>query len=78
MDIRFRCLECGAKYIFENSNSRIYGPVIHTKCPLCERKTRMNLSKFIGLQIDIARLNRYEIIKKITVFARELEKKIKC
>lgn len=77
MDIYFRCFKCGVRYLFEHSNTRIYGPVIHTTCPFCKKRMRMNLSKFIERQIDTSKLTRFEVVKAVSEYAPQLEKKIR-
>ena len=74
MGIGLRCLKCNARYLFEYSNTKIYGPVIHTVCPSCNKKTRMNLSKFSLQQIDTSNLTKFEIVRRVSAYIAEMEK----
>lgn len=78
MAVSLRCLKCRRRYIFEHSNTRIYGPVVHTECPFCKKKIRKNFSKFIELQLGAGKFGKYDLISKMASFASILEKAAKC
>lgn len=76
MGIAIRCLKCKKRYKFEHSNTRIEGPVIHTKCPFCEEEVQRNVAKFAETQVGKVR-NRFELISGMVAFARGLEKELR-
>lgn len=78
MEESIRCLKCGSRYIFEYSNTKIHSPVIHTNCPFCKEKIKMNLVKFVKLQVSTMDMSKYEIVKCVSAFITKLWEKVRC
>lgn len=61
MRIEVCCLECGDNYMCSKRNTKIFGPVIDTTCPLCGKTTSRNYSAFIEAQCTNHTLGRYTL-----------------
>jgi hypothetical protein len=61
MRIEVSCLECGEKYMCSKRNTKIFGPVIDTVCPLCGEKTSKNYSAFIEAQCQNHTMHGYTL-----------------
>ena len=61
MRIEVSCLACGDNYMCSKRNTKIFGPVIDTVCPLCGVTTSKNYSAFIEAQCENHKLNGYTL-----------------
>ena len=59
MQIKVRCLSCGKTYICHQGNTKIFGPIIDTTCPMCRNKTSKNYSAFLEAQTENIMVGHY-------------------
>lgn len=52
MQIDVRCLGCGEMYACNQATTKIFGPIIDTKCPACGHFVSKNYSAFLFDQAD--------------------------
>ena len=77
MDINITCLKCRRRFKAGHPDLRIYGPVIHVKCPFCKKEMSKNFSRFIETQVKKPLgMRRFELVSEMVSFSRELEKEI--
>ena len=67
------CGYCGHRYKVHNGNSRLYGPVIHTTCPSCNKLTKRNFGKMVDQQ-GRHRAGSIEDAAKLIHHARVIER----
>lgn len=47
MQVKVSCLDCGEMYLCNQATTKIYGPIIDTKCPVCGHFVSKNYSAFL-------------------------------
>ena len=52
MQVEIRCLSCKGVYVCRQGNTKIFGPIIDTTCPLCGNFVSKNYSAFVRDQTD--------------------------
>ena len=52
MLLKLKCKECGTLFDCYRLTTRIYGPIVWTRCPECNTETERNMSAFVEEHVD--------------------------
>lgn len=74
MSIVLHCNNCGETYVCMIENTRIYGPIIETRCPNCSQLTVKNITAFVEDQVSaVGKINAATLMIKL---ATDIGKKV--
>ena len=62
-----RCTECGEHYLCCNETTKVQGPIIRTRCPVCKVTISRSLSAFLHSQTFLTPTPLDEARKMITL-----------